>query len=605
MKKLLALLICLIMIGTTILTSCNSVIPDNTTGAETTETTTVTTEESQTTEPVTETTEEEEIEENKYKKAAIDYDSVEYVHFEESTYLEYEEDVREFVENDGDFEGLLDKLDVIDEFYSDLYAMRIISEINYYKNTTNTNNKNEYDYTSELLSNIRQKFIILLFDLITNEKYEENFVEEYGEEYIQQIKDIREELTDELVEISNKIDKLVSDYMELETSVKISYNGLKYNIDGLINRYQKGLFSYDTVITLINQYYHEFCLRATDIYIQLIELYKEKAKLLGYDDVITYFYEREYSRDYGEEEAEKMYKFVKEYIVPLQARVSAQEPSDSTAINNWSALTNLTEKYMRYIDQYFEEVSEDMTEAKEYMEKYNLMYRSTSSSTAGVSFTTFISTYDIPYVFINEDSGISDIYTYIHEFGHFYSYYVSEYTDLNNLDIAEIASQANELLFAQKYIEKITGKRAFIKDKLGSALDNIVAGAMMDEFQRKAFREENLTNEKLCAMFEELVKEYSYYMPSYITPGDYWSLIPHNFQAPFYYISYATSVFPAIELFEIGETDREKAIELYNKIVKIDDEIAFLELLEECELSNPFEEEAYINITNALEKYKS
>ena len=77
----------------------------------------------------------------------------------------------------------------------------------------------------------------------------------------------------------------------------------------------------------------------------------------------------------------------------------------------------------------------------------------------------------------------------------------------------------------------------------------------------------------------------------------------HNFEAPMYYISYATSLVPALEIFQISLDNRARAIDIYNSIAAADPQLTFEETLAENGLKSPFEEQTIIDIVNAVVDY--
>ena len=50
--------------------------------------------------------------------------------------------------------------------------------------------------------------------------------------------------------------------------------------------------------------------------------------------------------------------------------------------------------------------------------------------------------------------------------------------------------------------------------------------------------------------------------------GTEWALISHTFQTPLYYISYAVSMVPALELYELSQEDPAGARSAYFNILK-------------------------------------
>ena len=66
--------------------------------------------------------------------------------------------------------------------------------------------------------------------------------------------------------------------------------------------------------------------------------------------------------------------------------------------------------------------------------------------------------------------------------------------------------------------------------------------------------------------------------------------IPHTFQSPYYYISYATSMFAALELYERGQTDFPAAQNIYRAVLYRKDGMRFRETIRAAGLSDPFRE---------------
>ena len=181
----------------------------------------------------------------------------------------------------------------------------------------------------------------------------------------------------------------------------------------------------------------------------------------------------------------------------------------------------------------------------------------------------------------------------------------------NNYDIAEIHSQGNEFLFMDAY-NKIGGaalKTGMLKASLKS---NIVyalnMGCLMDELQQYVYANaDTLTPQDVCDKQEQLLVEYSLTAKVAEDPSFkyFWAAIPHTFEDPFYYISYAASLIPALELFELSESGkRAEAIKAYNYIVSSDEQ-DYDALFRGAGLGGPFSAEAYPSIRDAILRYSA
>ena len=79
-------------------------------------------------------------------------------------------------------------------------------------------------------------------------------------------------------------------------------------------------------------------------------------------------------------------------------------------------------------------------------------------------------------------------------------------------------------------------------------------------------------------------------------------MIPHTFQSPMYYISYATSMVMALELWELGQADFDAAREAYLSVLQRPFYSGFRELAQGIGLDDPLAPEAVTKIASALEQ---
>jgi oligoendopeptidase F len=198
-----------------------------------------------------------------------------------------------------------------------------------------------------------------------------------------------------------------------------------------------------------------------------------------------------------------------------------------------------------------------------------------------------------------------DMTTFIHEFGHFYCSYLGgrDAAYLNALDVDEICSQGNEMLFLPYFNRyyKLDTYNAVMKYQMINALNSLINGCLYDEFQRYVYSHDVGSVEELNEIYRELSRSYGigddYY---YVDLGYVWIDVHHNFEAPMYYISYATSIVPALQILDLSMRNREEAIRVYNAVVNSDPELSFSETLAEVGLDSPFEEQTIVNVVNAI-----
>ena len=170
--------------------------------------------------------------------------------------------------------------------------------------------------------------------------------------------------------------------------------------------------------------------------------------------------------------------------------------------------------------------------------------------------------------------------TLLHEFGHYAGYYlngVQRMRSADPLDLAEIDAQGLELLALTQY-NNLYGalSDAARVASLVLALYAIITGCMEDAFQQFAYRTEHVTLEQLNAAYASL-------------SGESWVEISHTFRAPMYYISYATSMLGALQLYALSDTDRAAAVSAYRKILMRPIGAAFRTTLRDANLRDPFD----------------
>ena len=147
------------------------------------------------------------------------------------------------------------------------------------------------------------------------------------------------------------------------------------------------------------------------------------------------------------------------------------------------------------------------------------------------------------------------MFTVIHEFGHFLSYYMNPegaYYGPDNLDLAETDAQGFELLMLAEY-DALFGRYATAARLcwLTNAVYAILSGFMEDEFQQRAYQMNSPSVEALNRLYGELAKEYGF-DKLFGYEGREWTEIGHTFQFPFYYVSYGVSMLGAMQLVHRG-----------------------------------------------------
>ena len=354
-----------------------------------------------------------------------------------------------------------------------------------------------------------------------------------------------------------------------EITERVSELTLQYN--ALIMEY----LSYDEETEKIGALYRE-----------LVDLHNEEAQSAGYKDYADYAYEASYGRDFTPDDAAALCEAVKPYARQYFGSLYYNEATYA----DFSADTDLTEQELvGLVTQYMPRVSDDAAKAAAYMEKHGLYFMDSAERVSDLGFTTTLDQYNAPFIYLALYGDQNDIQSMFHEFGHYYDAYVNPVPDLllsvGSLDIFEIHSTGMEALSTGWY-EDIYGEDADLARIrfLDSALYTVFSGCLFDEFQRVVYADPTLTPEQISQTFVTIARSYG--LRSFGKEfSHYWMQVNHNFESPFYYISYAVSMLASLQIYEMAENDWAAAADFYNDLVSLGAyDYTYCELLEKVGL---------------------
>ena len=184
-----------------------------------------------------------------------------------------------------------------------------------------------------------------------------------------------------------------------------------------------------------------------------------------------------------------------------------------------------------------------------------------------------------PFVLLNYQPTLSDIFTIAHEMGHSLHTYFSQknqpYAKSDyKIFVAEVASTVNETLLLKYMLGKVNDvkiKKYLLNYYLDSVRATLHRQTMFAEFEYEAHKMvENgtpLTRENLCEVYAGIGKKYY----GEAIEHDYeisceWCRIPH-FYSSFYVYKYATGIISAMNIVNKILTEGESAIKNYFKFL--------------------------------------
>lgn len=225
-----------------------------------------------------------------------------------------------------------------------------------------------------------------------------------------------------------------------------------------------------------------------------------------------------------------------------------------------------------------------------------------------------------PYMLLNFENRINDVFTLAHELGHsMHTYFSCKNNSYNNsgykIFVAEVASTVNELLLAKNLLKKSNSKEEklnILNRLLELFKSTIYRQTMFAEFEKKIYelRESGnvLTSETICKEYYELNK---LYFGNNVVVDDLikyeWERIPH-FYYNFYVYKYATGLSAACYIVKNILDNKENAKENYLKFLKSGGSMYPLDELKLAgvDMNNPEVVESAINMfKETIEEFKT
>ncbi len=505
------------------------------------------------------------------------------------------------LENDIDAkkpaQELIQSYQAVQAQYSHADSMLSLIYLQYAFDVTNSKNREEYASLQSDLSTLdsdMQRVSELLFE--SSDEAKNLAIQTLGEGFVHSVLDNNQEIDASVQDLEDQEALLTLQYDNLSATFTYADNGKDWTYQEIQSDMS---LSNDEYYRLNDAYNLALNKEAGKIFLDQIAIRTEIAKDLKYPDYATYCYDN-FNRDYSPTDAKALHAAVKTYIVPIFIEVNKKvDTSDLDA-------TTFDEKtFFDMLPASANAFSPALYQVVMYMMQNQLYDVSDSAVKMDSDFTTYISDYHAPFIFSKWTGSADDIATILHELGHYTNYYNAAVGNSTgeNLDLAEVDSQALVLLLFDQY-ENFYGKRAdeARAAMLIDAMFALLSGCMEDEFQQDVYETPNMTLDQINALYKDLAVEYGL-DEVYGYQGTEWVQIPHTFQMPFYYISYAVSMVPALELLELSRSDKDAAQTAYFNIMMRQPYAKIGDVLRQNGLEDVFSDSTIAGIAEILKAY--
>ena len=273
-----------------------------------------------------------------------------------------------------------------------------------------------------------------------------------------------------------------------------------------------------------------------------------------------------YRRDYSVEDTTRVYHEIVEKLVPLQQKLTAELQQAADELVQTERRYTIDEPF-EVIKQFATQISPRVTESVERLLDKKLYVISEGENSYDTSYTVMLPYERNALIYTHRNGGYFDFVSAVHEFGHFHADWrdgTPIFLQTNCLDIAEIHSQAFEMLFTAFYHDIFGQDAAFLeKMEIYNLLDSIIAGFAVGEFEYEVMKQlDSITAEQVLEIYSRIQAECNLNMEMY--------QINHLYEQPGYYVSYGVSALAALQIYTQMQTDGfDSAAALYEKIAQI------------------------------------
>ena len=499
----------------------------------------------------------------------IDFNEIEYIEIDtDQISNELERILDEFITASADRQAEI--FNRISQIESEVALAIAMSNINIQRNVTSEKDIKNTQVAvdvSNLITKVKEKrykFLSVVKDL-------KSFEEKIGMK-ISEIPKPAAATPDALVALYMKEQNYENEFNTFMYEAKIIHNGKKYSLS-------QGEFSSDPLLKAkALNYYVEHKNEYGMIFTKLVNVRTEIAQFFGYNDYTDLGYMRAGKNYYTPTQIEGIREDVKKYIAPLVVNIENAAMGNDNGyynVNTPSRYISHNKSAISIAREFLRNLSPQTREAFDYLEKSNLIDYVPRENKSTIAFTSYITEYDVPFLFMNADGTAQDIENLSHEFGHaFHAFRIGEAGVFCPTDIAEIASYGMEMLALNNY-NNIFGDESANKEKLinfYNKLRVLLTTTFMDEFQYKVYKEKTLGVDERNKLYAYLYKEYfpdANFNHKAYNDGIIWTNPTHIFNEPYYSIDYTLALTIAFQLWEIGEAEGfDKQFETYVKILE-------------------------------------
>lgn len=513
----------------------------------------------------------------------------------------------------------------INRLRGDFESMSQIVSIRQTIDTTDSYYEKEQEYFDENMP-IYQGLVSDFYRALVDSRFRGELEKKWGKQLFQIAELTLKTFKPEIIEDLQLENKLTTEYTKLIASAKILFEGEERNLPGL------GTFLQATDRELrknANEAKYSFFTvqegKLDEIYDDLVKVRTRIAQKLGYSNYIELGYARMLRSDYNPEMVANFRRQVEEQIVPVATKLRERQRrrlkldellyyDEKFSFLTGNALPQGDPEWiLENGRRMYKELSPETDTFFNVMVDNELMDLVTKKGKAGGGYCTYISKYQVPFIFSNFNGTSGDVDVLTHEAGHAFQVYTSRNFTLPEYqwptyESCEIHSMSMEF-FAWPWMELFFKEAAdkYRFTHLSEALLFIPYGVSVDEFQHFVYEHPEATPVERKNAWRLTEKKYlphrNYEGNKYLERGGYWHQQGHIFGSPFYFIDYTFAQICAFQFWKSSREDSEKAWQDYLGLCQVGGSLSFLELVKQAHLISPFEDGCVQSVIGSIEEW--
>ena len=478
-----------------------------------------------------------------------------------------------------DADALMEALDAAFEAYDEFYTLDAIAMIRADADQTDAYYRDEYAWCEQLSSQSEQWLETMLKACAGSKLRKKLERAGYFAPHELDYYEDSDDYNDEMVKLYQQESELISAYRELTADPQVTLNGETVSL----NEYLSGDISDEEYDEAYNTYLRDINEEAADLYCKLVRLRKTIAGACGYDSYEQMQYDY-FGRDYGPDEVEDYLTSIREQMAPYRKALIEQGEYDKLTYPTVSE-----RRIMSDLEKAMDKLGDPAASDFRMMREYELCDISVSLRKAQTSYTVYLPSYGVPYIFSSTYGDIEDELYVAHEFGHFVDAYYSDNANAS-LDLGECFSQGMEYLTLCNLRDILSEREyeALARIKLLDTLDTYAGQASYAAFEHAVYElpDEELNAETLNALSLKCYQDYGCDEMSEEACRLFWTQVSHFYELPFYVLSYCTSADAAMQLYQKELEIPGAGWDAYKSLLD-DTGFPFLMALERAKLESP------------------